>query len=75
MKKEIVSEICWSLVKIGAGLLMALFLMLALSSCNANRRIVKTPTHREIKKAMKYSTSEYAMPEVRVTYSHFPISN
>jgi hypothetical protein len=75
MKKQILSEIGWTLAKIALGSAIAGFLILALSSCRANRQIVHTPTHREIKRAMSYSTSEYIMPCIKEHYSHHPISN
>jgi flagellar basal body-associated protein FliL len=37
--------------------LIAIAIMLC--SCSPYRKIYHKPTHREIKKAMKYSTSEY----------------
>jgi hypothetical protein len=37
-----------------------------LMSCTS-RQIAHKPTHREIKRAMKYSTSEYEMTPVKTT--------
>lgn len=48
---------------IGIGFTM---LVLAMTSCTS-RKIAHTPTHREIKRAMKYSTSDYEVTPVRTT--------
>ena len=40
-----------------------------ISGC-CTRQIVHTPTKREIKKAMKYSTSEYVQPQIKIYKSH-----
>jgi hypothetical protein len=39
-----------------------LLLLLVVASSCTTRQIAKTPTRREIKKAMRYSTSDYIMP-------------
>ena len=44
-------------------MLLAIGLVAALASCST-RSITHTPSKREIRKAMRYSTSEYAMPQV-----------
>jgi len=44
-------------------LLMGLIAVLA--SCSSSHSIAHTPSKREIRKAMRYSTSEYAMPDVK----------
>lgn len=48
---------------IGIGFTM---LVLAMTSCTS-RKIAHTPTHREIKRAMKYSTSDYKVAPVKTT--------
>lgn len=42
-----------------------IILVAALASSCSTRSIAHTPSKREIRKAMSYSTSEYAMPEVK----------
>jgi hypothetical protein len=59
MKTLLETEIGWSLVKIAMGLLLGGILMCALTSCGPDRRIMHTPSKREIRKAMSYSTWEY----------------
>lgn len=40
-----------------------ILIMILFSSCATSKvKNISTPTKREIKKAMKYSTSEYRMP-------------
>ena len=51
-------------------LILIIIIMMGLingmTSCTS-RQIAHTPTHREIKRAMKYSTSEYEMTPVKTT--------
>lgn len=42
---------------------MKYLLFLTMLSCT--RQIAHKPTHREIKKAMRYSTSLYAQPSIK----------
>ena len=51
-------------------LILIIIIMMGLingmTSCTS-RKITHTPTHREIKRAMKYSTSDYEVVPVRTT--------
>ena len=51
-------------------LILIIIIMMGLingmTSCTS-RQITHTPTHREIKRAMKYSTSDYEVTPVRTT--------
>jgi hypothetical protein len=49
-------------------IIIMLGLINGLMSCTS-RKIAHTPTHREIKRAMKYSTSEYESAPVKTTRS------
>ena len=44
--------------------LIGLILTCLMTSCSSTQSIAHTPSKREIRKAMSYSTSEYAMPGV-----------
>jgi len=44
-----------------------IILLFILASCTT-RQIAHTPTRREINKAMRYSTSEYIQPTIRIEY-------
>ena len=50
------------LLAIKTIILLAIIAIVALSSCST-RSLAHTPSKREIRKAMSYSTSEYAMPD------------
>ena len=52
-------------VIVGMAFVMITFIM---TSCSSTK-IAHTPTKREIKRAMKYSTSEYIMPHVQTNIS------
>lgn len=58
--KNVISELSWAVVKISIGLAIGL-LLFSTVGC-VDRRISHTRTKREIRKAMRYSTSEYIMP-------------
>lgn len=58
--KNVISEFAWTLLKISLGLILGL-LLFSTVGC-ADRRIAHTRTKREIRKAMRYSTSEYVLP-------------
>jgi hypothetical protein len=47
-------------------IIIMLGLINGLMSCTS-RQIAHTPTHREIKRAMKYSTSDYEVTPVKTT--------
>ena len=47
-------------------IIIMLGLINGLMSCTS-RKIAHTPTHREIKRAMKYSTSDYEVTPVKTT--------
>jgi len=49
-------------------IIIMLGLINGLMSCTS-RKIAHTPTHREIKRAMKYSTSDYEVTPVKTTRS------
>jgi hypothetical protein len=49
----------------GMAFVMITFIM---TSCSSTK-IAHTPSKREIKRAMKYSTSEYIMPHVQTNIS------
>lgn len=44
-----------------------IILLFILTSC-CTRQIAHTPTRREINKAMKYSTSQYIQPTIKIEY-------
>ena len=44
---------------------IALIMLVVLASCSSNRTICKTPTRREINKAMSYSSWQYAQPSIK----------
>ena len=52
-------------VIVGMAFVMITFMM---TSCSSTK-IAHTPTKREIKRAMKYSSSEYKMPYVETNIS------
>jgi hypothetical protein len=49
-------------------IILMMGLINGLTSCSSTK-IAHTPTKREIKRAMKYSTSEYIMPYVQTNIS------
>jgi hypothetical protein len=64
MKKYQKQSLVWFIIYVvvlGAVILLT-------SSCSSTK-IAHTPTKREIKRAMKYSTSEYIMPHVQTNIS------
>jgi len=50
--------------------ILTIFVLISLVSCSTTNKVknISTPKKREIKKAMKYSTSDYAMPDMKIYY-------
>ena len=51
-------------IKLVLGLVVALALLSGMSSCSTSK-IAHTPSKRDIKRAMSYSTSDYAVPHMK----------
>jgi hypothetical protein len=58
-------------------LIVITFLLMALINglMSCSNKIYKTPTRKEIKHAMKYSTWEYTMPKHNGTYNIYQIQS